>query len=243
MIVDVRQPEFVALIDQVDVRSGPTDAEISEIHAALDRYAVVVLRGQDISDAQQLAFCERFGSIERLTGGRRNRLGTPGLVDLANINEDDRIFERADERHLFSLANQLWHTDSSFKPAPARYSMLSCREATTSGGETVFADLRAAYEALSTERKAMLVDRARGAAAIRLSPHLAEGRLRALGQSLHDAPRPTLSDGSAPRRAPRVDGRHRFAADRQRRSNARRGVLARALAALIHHLGRGERRR
>jgi alpha-ketoglutarate-dependent 2,4-dichlorophenoxyacetate dioxygenase len=156
MIVDVRQPEFVALIDQVDVRSGPTDAEISEIHAALDRYAVIVLRGQDISDAQQLAFCERFGSVERLTGGRRNRLGTPGLVDLANINEDDRIFERADERHLFSLANQLWHTDSSFKPVPARYSMLSCREATTSGGETEFADLRAAYEALSSERKAML---------------------------------------------------------------------------------------
>ena len=156
MIVEVLQPEFVALIREVDVRERLADDEIAQIHAALDRYAVVVLRDQNLDDEQQLAFAKRFGPVEATTSARRKRLGTPGLVDLANINDDDRIFARSDERHLFSLANQLWHTDSSFKPTPARYSMLSCREATTIGGETEFADLRAAYEALSPDVKATL---------------------------------------------------------------------------------------
>jgi alpha-ketoglutarate-dependent 2,4-dichlorophenoxyacetate dioxygenase len=156
MIVDVLRPEFVATICDIDVCRRLTDGEIEQIRAALDRYAVVVLHDQDLDDERQLAFCERFGPVERLTGGRRKRLGTPGLVDLANINEDDQIFARSDERHLFSLANQLWHTDSSFKPMPARYSMLSCREATSTGGETEFADLRAAYEALAPDLKATL---------------------------------------------------------------------------------------
>jgi alpha-ketoglutarate-dependent 2,4-dichlorophenoxyacetate dioxygenase len=156
MIIDVRQPEFVAVVRDIDVCERLTDDDIAQIHAALDRYAVVVLCDQFLNDAQQLAFAERFGPVERPTSARRKRLGTPGLVDLANINDDDRIFARGDERHLFSLANQLWHTDSSFKPTPARYSMLSCREATTSGGETEYADLRAAYEALSPAVKGTL---------------------------------------------------------------------------------------
>ena len=148
MIVEILKPEFVARISGVDAGAGPTDGEIAEIHAALDRYAVVVLRGQHLDDDRQLAFARRFGTVEATTSARRKRLGVPGLVDLANINDDGEIFERSDEPHLFSLANQLWHTDSSFKSTPARYSMLSCRAATATG--------RAAYDALAPEVKATL---------------------------------------------------------------------------------------
>jgi len=156
VIVEVREPEFAARISGIDAGDVLSDTEVAEIHAALDRYGVVVLRDQHLDDERQLAFAKRFGTVEGTTSVRRHRLGTPGLVDLANINDDDRIFDRSDEPHLFSLANQLWHTDSSFKTTPARYSMLSCREATRTGGETEFADLRAAYEALAPDVKATL---------------------------------------------------------------------------------------
>ena len=85
-------------------------------------------------------------------------MNVAGLTDVSNIGEDDEIFARDDERHLFSLANQLWHTDSSFKPVPACYSMLSCHEATVTGGQTEFADMRAAYEALAPETKALVAE-------------------------------------------------------------------------------------
>jgi len=147
MIVEILKPEFVARISGVDAGAGPTDGEIAEIHAALDRYAVVVLRGQHLDDDRQLAFARRFGTVEATTSARRKRLGVPGLVDLANINDDGEIFERSDEPHLFSLANQLWHTDSSFKSTPARYSMLRAARRRLPAAKPN-RDLRAAYDAL-----------------------------------------------------------------------------------------------
>ena len=156
MNIDPQSSGFGATLTGIDVAGAVDDGTIEAIRAALDRYGVLVLHDQWFSDEQQLAFCERFGLVERTGSERRKRLGLSGLTDVSNINEDDEIFARDDERHLFSLANQLWHTDSSFKPIPACYSMLSCREATARGGDTEFADMRAAYDALSTETQALI---------------------------------------------------------------------------------------
>jgi alpha-ketoglutarate-dependent 2,4-dichlorophenoxyacetate dioxygenase len=158
MIVDARSSGFGATISGVTVRGGLADGDIEAIRAALDRYGVLVLHDQTFTDEEQLAFCERFGTVEHNPSDRRKRLGVAGMTDVSNINDDDEIFARDDERHLFSLANQLWHTDSSFKPVPACYSMLSCREATSSGGETEFADMRAAYDALQPETRSLVAD-------------------------------------------------------------------------------------
>ena len=148
MTVHALSAAFGAEVTGVDIAAGVSDGTIEVLRAALDRYGVLVLHGQQFSDEQQLAFCERFGTVELTGSGRRKRLDTAGLTDVSNINEDDEIFAGDDERHLFSLANRLWHTDSSFKAIPARYSMLSCREATADGGETEYADMRLAYDAL-----------------------------------------------------------------------------------------------
>jgi alpha-ketoglutarate-dependent 2,4-dichlorophenoxyacetate dioxygenase len=157
VIIDSLKPAFAATIRDVDLRRRLSDAEIAEIRAAIDYYAVVVIRNQNLSNDEQLAFCERFGTPETNTETSRTRLSDKRIYDVSNINASEQTFSRDDELFLFSLANQLWHTDNSFRPVPARYSMLSCREKPpSSGGETEFADLRDAYDHLPQEMQTQL---------------------------------------------------------------------------------------
>ena len=157
MQIDARPSGFGATLSGVAIGPVLSGTEIAEIRAALDRYGVVIFHDQFFSDAEQLGFAERFGQIEFISN-RRSRLDSPGMMDVSNLNATGDVFARDDEQHLSSLANQLWHTDSSFSATPACYSMLSCREATMSGGDTQFADLRAAYDALEPETKILVGD-------------------------------------------------------------------------------------
>jgi alpha-ketoglutarate-dependent 2,4-dichlorophenoxyacetate dioxygenase len=86
------------------------------------------------------------------------RLKEPGLTDISNLDENDRILDAADRRRMYSLGNRLWHSDSSFQSPPARYSMLSAKTVPESGGETEYADMRAAYDALADALKAQIED-------------------------------------------------------------------------------------
>ncbi|MBI3516090.1 MAG: TauD/TfdA family dioxygenase, partial [Proteobacteria bacterium] len=123
----------------------------------------LVFPGQRITDAQQLAFSERFGPLEssirrlRQNKERAERLDIR-VSDISNIDDDNKIVANDDRRRMGQLANQLWHTDSSFKAVPARYSLLSARIVPAEGGETEFADLRAAYDALPDKTKAEIDD-------------------------------------------------------------------------------------
>jgi alpha-ketoglutarate-dependent 2,4-dichlorophenoxyacetate dioxygenase len=148
MIVGQLHPRFGAEISDIDLRDGISDEDVAAIRAAVDRFGVLVFRGQHFADDEQLAFAQRFGPVTAGTSERRKRLKTPGLADLSNLNEDDEVMARDDARHLFSLANQLWHADLSFVPQVGCYSFLSCREAAAAGGETEYTDLREVYEAL-----------------------------------------------------------------------------------------------
>ena len=135
---------------------GAEDA--AAIHAGMDRFAVLVFHDQDITDEQQLAFTRALGPIELMVGGHitkpeDSRLG-PYFADVSNLDQQGEKLARADRRRMFNLGNRLWHSDSSFRATPAKYSLLSARSVPSAGGNTEFADMRAAYDALDDETKA-----------------------------------------------------------------------------------------
>ena len=150
-------PVFVGEVSGVDLRRPLTPDEVRAIEAGMDRYAVLVFHDQDITDEQQIAFTRNFGEIENSAGGNvtkphEKRLD-PLMNDVSNLGQDNRPLARDDRRRLFNLGNQLWHSDSSFRAIPAKYSLLSGRITVEKGGNTEFADMRAAWDALDDETK------------------------------------------------------------------------------------------
>ena len=144
-------PVFAAEVTGVDLRDPPSAPLCAAIDAAMDQYGVVVLRGQQINDAQQMAFARALGPLEprpAQVGMEKQRLKHREMVDISNLEVDGSVLPPDDRRRLFNLGNQLWHTDSSFKATPAKYSMLHARAIPPEGGETEFADMRAAWDAL-----------------------------------------------------------------------------------------------
>ena len=148
---------FVGEVSGVDLCSPLENDTFSEISDALDRYAVLVFRNQQLTDEQQIAFSKHFGPLETAIGtirkDRKHRLDSSTLADVSNLDENNNIRSTSDRWRMFMLANQLWHTDSSFKRVPGKVSVLSAHEVPLSGGETEFADLRAAYDALDVATK------------------------------------------------------------------------------------------
>jgi alpha-ketoglutarate-dependent 2,4-dichlorophenoxyacetate dioxygenase len=129
----------------------------------MERHAVLVIRDQPLTDEQQLAFTRQFGALERYeTPGHirkreEERLGG-GIADFSNLARDGKIMSPEDRIWLFKLGDRLWHSDSSFRPVPAKYSLLSGRAIPSRGGDTEFADMRAAYDALDDASKAEIED-------------------------------------------------------------------------------------
>ncbi|HEY1798963.1 MAG TPA: TauD/TfdA family dioxygenase [Stellaceae bacterium] len=164
MAVSIRaiKPEFAGEVSGVDLTRPLTRDEVAAIDAGMDRYAVLVFHDQKITDEQQVAFSVNFGEIENSQGGNVTRPGQKRLGqqmnDVSNLDEHHRPLDRNDRRRLFNLGNQLWHSDSSFRPVPAKYSLLSGRITVEKGGNTEFADMRAAYDALDDETKAQVED-------------------------------------------------------------------------------------
>ena len=150
-------PCFAGEVDGIDLTKPLPPQDIAAIHAGMDRYAVLVFHDQKFTDEQQLAFTQSLGSIELAIGTslRRpedNRLPTT-FADVSNLDKDNKPFARDDRRRLFAIGNRLWHSDSSFKVVPAKYSLLHARSIPSKGGNTEFADMRAAYDALDQETK------------------------------------------------------------------------------------------
>jgi alpha-ketoglutarate-dependent 2,4-dichlorophenoxyacetate dioxygenase len=150
-------------VEGIDLRAPLGPEEVAAIEAGMDRYAVLVFRDQDLTDDQQVAFSRTFGELERpgaasnITRPEERRLG-PWLADLSNLDREQRVLERDDRQRMFNLGNRLWHSDSSFRPVPAKYSILSGRIVPAKGGDTQFADMRAAYDRLDGETKALVED-------------------------------------------------------------------------------------
>jgi alpha-ketoglutarate-dependent 2,4-dichlorophenoxyacetate dioxygenase len=164
MTTSIRQihPVFVGEVSGVDLTKLLTPVEVAAIEAGMDRYAVLVFHDQKITDEQQMAFSRNFGSLEDARGGNitkpeDKRLQT-GMNDVSNLGRDGQPLPRDSRVRLFNLGNMLWHSDSSFRAIPAKYSLLSARVVNPTGGNTEFADMRAAYDTLDAATKALIED-------------------------------------------------------------------------------------
>jgi len=144
-------PVLGARVEGVDLTVPLDDATFGKIHDAFQEYSVLVFPGQPLSDEQQMAFTTRFGPLETTIKsiGQERRLHE-NMVDLSNVdpNTENRLMGWSDRRMLYQSGNQLWHTDSSFKPVPAMASLLSGREVPPVGGETEYVSMRHAYTTL-----------------------------------------------------------------------------------------------
>ena len=165
MPVSIRplHPVFVGEVAGVDCRQPLSPAEVAAIDAGMDEYAVLVFREQDLTDAEQISFTRHFGELEsyatpgHIRKQEEQRLG-PGMADFSNLDKDGRIMSAEDRVWFFKLGDRLWHSDSSFRPIPAKYSILSGRVIPSWGANTEFADMRAAYDALDERTKAEIED-------------------------------------------------------------------------------------
>jgi alpha-ketoglutarate-dependent 2,4-dichlorophenoxyacetate dioxygenase len=148
-------PCFAAEVSPIDLRhAGEHDLE--QIRAGMDQHAVLVCRDQQFTDEDQLAFAQRLdGELYRPRTQRiiKNRLRNNAISDISNLDDEGALRDAADRNRWYYLANRLWHTDGSFQSPASRYSTLSARELPPDSPDTQFADMRAAYDALSPETK------------------------------------------------------------------------------------------
>jgi alpha-ketoglutarate-dependent 2,4-dichlorophenoxyacetate dioxygenase len=163
----VRQihPLFVGEVIGIDLAQPMSSAIVRDLWEAIDRYAVLVFHDQRLSDEQLRDFAGKFGRLEigrsAAEGGRR-RLALPEIGDISNLDEEGRLRGRNDRRRLDSLGNRIWHTDASYMPVPVVLGMLHAvavpPASPLGGGETEFADMRAAYDALPEPMKSAIDD-------------------------------------------------------------------------------------
>ena len=148
-------PVLGAEITGVDLAKPIPEADFREIEAAFEEHSVLVFPEQHLDDAAQIAFSERFGPLEATVGANPGGAGTAFAV-FSNVAEDGSIIPPEDRRMVFDSGNRMWHTDSSYKPTPAKASLLLGRRVPKTAGETEFASLRAAYDALSDDERAAI---------------------------------------------------------------------------------------
>ena len=162
MSIAIRQvhPVFVGEVSGVDISKPLSRDEVTAIDEGMVRYAILVFHDQKITDEQQMAFTVNFGTLEDARGGNitrpEDRRLQVGMNDVSNLGKDGRPLERDSRVQLFNLGNMLWHSDSSFRPIPAKYSLLSARLVNPIGGNTEYADMRAAYDALDAQTKTLI---------------------------------------------------------------------------------------
>jgi alpha-ketoglutarate-dependent 2,4-dichlorophenoxyacetate dioxygenase len=153
---------FAAEVKGIDLAKPLSADEVATIHAGMNKYAVLVFHDQRISDEQQLAFTQSLGELEHTAGASLRapdeyRLPTT-FADVSNLDQNNKVFAREDRRRLFAIGNRLWHSDSSFKVVPAKYSLLHAHSVPSKGGNTEFAYMPAAYDALDADTRAQVED-------------------------------------------------------------------------------------
>jgi alpha-ketoglutarate-dependent 2,4-dichlorophenoxyacetate dioxygenase len=155
-------PVFAGEVSGVDLTKPLAPDEVAAIDTGMDRHAVLVFHDQHLTDEQQMAFSVNFGPLENARGGNitkpEDRRLQDGMNDVSNLGRDGDILERDSRQRAFNLGNMLWHSDSSFRVIPAKYSILSARVVNPIGGNTEYADMRAAYDALDPATRAEIED-------------------------------------------------------------------------------------
>jgi alpha-ketoglutarate-dependent 2,4-dichlorophenoxyacetate dioxygenase len=142
---------FAAEVQDFDMRQPIDPATTRVFEQAIDRHGILVFPAQHVDDAQQLAFTANFGPPDvgrkKAVKGADSRIPEE-MIDLSNLDENGYVIDPDHRRVLSLLGTRLWHTDSSYQRPAAKYSMLRAVAVPQWGGETEFADCRAAYDAL-----------------------------------------------------------------------------------------------
>jgi len=161
MAITIRRvhPTFVGEVSGIDITKPLTRGEVEAIDAGMHEHAVLVFRDQPLSDQQQVEFTRNFGVLEVTLAGQladpsTRRFQQLELGDISNLDVAGKnLRARDDSKRMYALANRLWHSDASFRAIGAGYTLLHARVVPSKGGNTEFADMRAAYDALSAEEK------------------------------------------------------------------------------------------
>ena len=142
--------QFGVEIIDIDLSAALEPNDFSQIKLALERYSLVLFRNQVFDDDSQVAFSRRFGELEydHVAYGREQKIRYIG-----NIDEHGKQMRANNKRVVFSTGNEMWHSDSSFRPAPTRFSISYAYEVTPEGGELEFVSTRSAYARLPDETK------------------------------------------------------------------------------------------
>ena len=156
--------EFVAVARGVDLRQSLTADGVNDIVRAMDRYAVLIFPEQPLSQDEQVAFAQQFGPLDsglqtKLMNRVQSRLKHNTITDISNVDATGKVAAHDNKMAIMNTGNQFWHTDSSYDYFPFRYSILAAVTAVSWGGQTEFADLRAAYDALDARTKAFIEDK------------------------------------------------------------------------------------
>ena len=155
--------DFGALVSGINLTRPLGDDQVSALVAAIDRYAVLVFRGQPVSQEQQVAFTKNFGPLDygpqKALKTIQTRLKEEALSDISNVDASGKVAERSHAQSIMNVGNMLWHSDASYSHYPFRYSVLACQTPSQWGGQTEFADLRAAYDTLDPNLLALIEDK------------------------------------------------------------------------------------
>ena len=151
--------DFVAEIGDVDL-ANLSAGQMDEIKEAFWQYGVLVFPDQKLSQEEHVAFAKNFGPMDvsvlkKAVADQKLRI-RDDIADVSNLGSDNQIMAESNRLRRMQLGNRLWPTDSSFKYVPALASLLYAREIPPVGGQTAFADLRAAYDALDDAKKEQL---------------------------------------------------------------------------------------
>ena len=152
-------PHFVGDVSGIDITGPLSGTQVAAIEAGMDRRAVLVFRDQALTDETQCVFSAHFGELEVTLAGQMakpemRRFQKLELGDISNLDGENKLRARDDARRMYALANRLWHSDASFRAVGAGYTLLHARIVPSNGGNTEFADMRAAYDALDAAAKA-----------------------------------------------------------------------------------------
>ena len=154
---------FAGEVSGIDLTRKLTPEQVTAIDAGMDQFGVLVFHDQRFDDATQMAFSRNFGALEVSSGAEMSkaedrRLAEMEMADISNLDREGKLRAASDRMRLTALGNRLWHSDASFRAIPAKYSLLSARAIPGTGGNTEFADMRAAYDNLDVETKAEIED-------------------------------------------------------------------------------------
>lgn len=155
-------PVFAAEVSGIDLRNHD-DATFKKIEDAFETYSVLVFPQQPLDDEAQIAFSKRFGALETTQGHIANNFTVKQVSVITNLTPDGKLMKADDPRLVYRIGQRNWHSDSSFKRVPAKASLLHARRLPPNSnecGQTQFASLRAAYDALPDSRKRELENKA-----------------------------------------------------------------------------------